>query len=148
MAWPGDYIDWARRARPRVFRLVRSWLFRQLSSTRFSGTEIAGLASQATTEAFNLASGHRAVPGYFQDEAEFQRWLGTVTLLEVMGLLLRHTQVRPALRSLPVDQCRVLEIGFVDRLPDGDAAGFLGIPAGQVSQQRSDALTALFRLLR
>jgi hypothetical protein len=39
-------------------------------------------------------------------------------------------------------------MGFVDRLPDGDAAGFLGIPAGQVAGQRIGALNALFRLLR
>jgi hypothetical protein len=148
MAWPGDYINWARELRPKVFRLAYSFLFRQLYSHRFPDTEIKGLAGQATTEALSLAATHRRLPGYFQNKAEFERWLGLVVLREALALLLRHPDAEPLLPRLPLDQSRLLGMVFLDRLRDGEVAAFLGIAAVDVSQRTIEALAALFQLLR
>jgi RNA polymerase sigma-70 factor (ECF subfamily) len=59
----------------------------------------------------------------------------------------RDERVREALRTLPPDQIKVIELSFFEETPHGEIATALGIPLGTVKSRIRIAMTKLRTLL-
>jgi hypothetical protein len=146
--WPDDYIDWGLKLRPQVAQSTRHQLDILLQRNPLLSLAVNDLAEQAAQRAFNEANDRRRFPGYFQDEAQFWRWLNVVALREAHALLLGHADVVLYLRRLSGEHRRLLGMMFLDRLPYGDIAAVLRVTADEARQRGQAAVGAFWDLLR